>query len=109
MRFHFGTGKIPRFFRKELAFILQTPALMNSPIANAPLRIHHKPKVRMQLVTEGHDGQPFLILSVRDAIAREVADFLDLVPAKEEALHLLLGAVDRGFRIYDDRIARESR
>ncbi len=62
-----------------------------------------KPETRLQLVTNDSFGEPFLIMSVRDAISREVADFLDLVPAREEALHLLLGAIDRGIEIYEKR------
>lgn len=67
-----------------------------------------KPKTQIRLVTEDMNGQPFLIMSIRDAISREVADFLDLVPVKEEALHVLMDAIDRGFSLNRKRSAHAS-
>lgn len=67
-----------------------------------------KPRTRLALITEDSNGEPFLIMSIRDAIVREVADFLDLVPARDEALSVLLEAIDRGFGLHDQRKSKSA-
>lgn len=65
-------------------------------------------KARLKVVVEDSHGEPFLIMGIRDAISREVANFLDLVPSKDEALRLLMDAIDNGFRLKDARDGRRA-
>ncbi len=60
-------------------------------------------KYYLKVVGEDGNGEPFLIMSIRDAISREVCDFMDLVPNKEDALHLIFGAIERGTELYRER------
>lgn len=64
-----------------------------------------KTKTHLRLTSEDSTTQSRLILMIRDAISREVADFLELVPKRQEALDVLMLAIDRGFEIHERRVA----
>lgn len=63
-----------------------------SPVMTAHAHLH--------LALHDSTGDAFLIMSIRDAIAREVSEFIDLVPAKVDAVNLLMGAIDMGFEMH---------